>query len=104
MLGLALGVLARLLLVLGAAGDRDLRALLDLHPVLREEFGGHREALRGAEAPERGQRAVGALRERQFEARERLIGDRLERRRRYAGFIDERRTDEIDRDAIALQH
>ena len=75
-------LLVRGLLVLRAAGDRDLGALLELGAVLRDEFGGYREVLGRAQVPRGRQRGVGALGERQFEARDGLVGDRLERARR----------------------
>ena len=49
------------------------------------------DGVRGrAEVPEGGQRAVGALGEREFEARDRLVGDGLEGAAGDPGFADER--------------
>jgi len=91
---------------LGAAGDGDLCGLLDLEAVLGDEFGWHLQpALDLAEvAAVRGQCRELPLRQCQFEGVEGGVRDRLERRRGDTGFADERRSHEVDRDAVALQH
>ena len=45
---------------------------------------------------------LGTLRQRQFESADGNIGDRLERAGRDTGFADERITNQVHRDAIAL--
>ncbi len=87
--------------VLGAARDSDRSGLVDLHAVLRGEVGRHRE-LAAAEVPVGGKRGVGAFGQRQFEAADGLVGDRLEGAASDAGLGDERVADEIDRDAVTL--
>ena len=71
--------------------------------VLRDELHGHHQRL-GAQAAVRPQGRVLALGERQFEAAEGAIGDCLEGRAGDPRFADERRSHQVDRDAIALQH
>src|SRR6185437_4990330 len=102
------------LIGLRTSGDRDRGGLADDHAVLGRDFRGHSEARgnlmlygdldalvaavdaardgllgrdgagEGAEVRVGGQRRVGALRERQFEARDGLVGDLVEGRARDA--------------------
>ena len=88
----------------GAAGDSDLGVLVDGGGVLGDEFGWHREFL-CAEVAVCGEGGVGALGEGQFEGVDGGVGDGFEGAARGdPRFADEGRADQVDRDAVALEH
>src|SRR4029077_4617014 len=83
-------------------GDGDLRGLAQERPVLGQEFSRHRE-LGGAQVGIRRKRRELALGKLQFKGVEGHIRSGLEGARGDA-VLDERRADQLDCDAIALEH
>src|SRR4029077_1415431 len=83
-------------------GDGDLRGLAQERPVLGQEFSRHRE-LGGAQVGIRRKRRELALGKLQFKGVEGHIRRGLEGARGDA-VLDERRADQLDCDAIALEH